>query len=159
MRVTNYSETELKKRVSVWEQRQFLAPWGGGLARRGRERQPSVAAHSIWMTLYVIHNTHFSSLNLWFQIILGEENNWPVSNVKVNRQNRRPKVRHRWQGGNPPSRDWQRELLSCREERSSKIKRENPDRVHQTLSCSRRKWSRGQKLQNQIVWSPGWCCG
>ena len=53
MHVTNYSETELKNRASVWEQRQFDALWGGGPARQGRERQPSVVERSIWMTLYV----------------------------------------------------------------------------------------------------------
>ena len=31
MRMTNYSETELKNRASVWEQRQFDAPQAAGL--------------------------------------------------------------------------------------------------------------------------------
>ena len=44
----------LKNRESVWEQRQFDAPWGGGLARQGRELQQSVATRSIWMTLYLL---------------------------------------------------------------------------------------------------------
>ena len=48
----NYSETELKNRTSVCEQRQFDAPWSGGQARQGRERQSSVAAPNRWMTLY-----------------------------------------------------------------------------------------------------------
>ena len=52
MRVANYSENELKNRASVWEQRHFDAPWSGGPVRQGRERQPSVVARSIWMTLY-----------------------------------------------------------------------------------------------------------
>ena len=49
----NYSETELKNRASVCEQRQFDAPCSGGQARQGCERQPSVAAPNIWMTLYI----------------------------------------------------------------------------------------------------------
>ena len=49
----NYLETELKNRVSVCEQRQFDAPWSGGQARQGRERQPSAAMPNIWMTLYL----------------------------------------------------------------------------------------------------------
>ena len=42
----------LKNGASVCEQQQFDAPWSSGQARQGRERQPSVAAHNIWMTLY-----------------------------------------------------------------------------------------------------------
>ena len=41
-------------RASVWEQQLYEAPLGGGPASQGRERQPSVAARSIWMTLYLI---------------------------------------------------------------------------------------------------------
>ena len=48
----NYSETELKNRASVCEQQQqFDAPWSGGQARQGRERQPSVAAPNIYKWL------------------------------------------------------------------------------------------------------------
>ena len=43
----NYSETELKNRASVCEQRQFDAPWSGGQARQDRERQQSVAVPNI----------------------------------------------------------------------------------------------------------------
>ena len=42
----------LKNGASVCEQWQFDAPWSGGQARQCRERQPSVAAPNIWMTLY-----------------------------------------------------------------------------------------------------------
>ena len=31
----------------------YKALLGGGSASQGRERQPSIAAHSIWMTLYM----------------------------------------------------------------------------------------------------------
>ena len=48
MRVTNYSETGLKLTVSVWEQRQYDTPLAGRQAIQGRERQPYVAARSIW---------------------------------------------------------------------------------------------------------------
>ena len=37
--------------VSVWEQRQYGAPLVGGQDSQGRERQPSVAARSIWEAL------------------------------------------------------------------------------------------------------------
>ena len=50
MRVTNYSETQLK---CVWEQRQYDAPLAGRQARQGRERQPSIAARTIWKALYI----------------------------------------------------------------------------------------------------------
>ena len=45
--------TEMK--VSVWEQRQYDVPLGGRKANQGRERQPYVAARSIWEDLYVEH--------------------------------------------------------------------------------------------------------
>ena len=48
MRVTTYSETELKNSECLG-----AAAVGGGPAMQGRERQPSFAARSIWMTLYV----------------------------------------------------------------------------------------------------------
>ena len=38
--------------LSVWEQRQYDAPLVGRQANQGRERQPSVAARSIWEALY-----------------------------------------------------------------------------------------------------------
>ena len=40
--------------VSVWEQRQYDAPLVGRQASQGREGQPSVAARSIWETLYMM---------------------------------------------------------------------------------------------------------
>ena len=39
-------------RVSVWKQRHYDGPLTGQRARQGRERQPSVCARSIWITLY-----------------------------------------------------------------------------------------------------------
>ena len=38
--------------VCVWEQLKYDAPLAGRQASQGREQQPSVAARSIWMTLY-----------------------------------------------------------------------------------------------------------
>ena len=38
--------------MSVWEQRQYDAPLAGRQASQGRERQPSVAARSIWEAVY-----------------------------------------------------------------------------------------------------------
>ena len=58
----NYSETELKNRASVCEQRQFNAAWSGGQARQGRERQPSIAERNIWMTLYYLTGRNISFL-------------------------------------------------------------------------------------------------
>ena len=55
----------LKNRVCVWEQRQYDAPLGGGPASQGREQQPSVAVHSIWMTLYLL-NYPFSLIKVYF---------------------------------------------------------------------------------------------
>ena len=51
MRVTNYLKTELNNRVSVWKQRQYDALLASWQASQGRERQPSVAAGSIWEAL------------------------------------------------------------------------------------------------------------
>ena len=41
-----------KRTSSVWEQHQYDAPLAGRQASQGRERQPSVAALSIWEALY-----------------------------------------------------------------------------------------------------------
>ena len=44
--------------VSVWKQRQYDAPLAGRQASQGRERQPSVAARSIWVAMsYYIHES------------------------------------------------------------------------------------------------------
>ena len=51
-KITGIAVTE--KRTNVCEQRQFDAAWSGGQDRQGRERQPSVVARIIWMTLYII---------------------------------------------------------------------------------------------------------
>ena len=40
-------------RESVWKQRHYDGPLTGQWAHQGREWQPSVCAHSIWMTLYI----------------------------------------------------------------------------------------------------------
>ena len=40
-----------ENRVSVWEQRQYDAPLAGRQTSQDRERQPSVAARSIWEAL------------------------------------------------------------------------------------------------------------
>ena len=45
-------------RASVGKQRHYDGPLTGQRARQGRERQPSVCARSIWMTLY-FHLTFF----------------------------------------------------------------------------------------------------
>ena len=55
MCVTIYSETELNEE-SVWEQRLYANPLVGRPASQGRERQPSVAARSVWGALYVFFN-------------------------------------------------------------------------------------------------------
>ena len=43
--------TLTEKQSDVCEQRHYEAPLGGGSASQGRERQPSEAARSIWITL------------------------------------------------------------------------------------------------------------
>ena len=57
--------SDWKKGASVCEQRQFNAPWNGGQARQGRERQPSVAAPNIWMTLYIMKLFQYSVIHLY----------------------------------------------------------------------------------------------
>ena len=42
--------------MSIWEQRHYDGPLSGQQASQGRERQPSVCACSIWMTLYKKEN-------------------------------------------------------------------------------------------------------
>ena len=44
----------LNNRVSVWKQRHYDGPLSGQRASQGRERQPSVCAHSIWMTVVLL---------------------------------------------------------------------------------------------------------
>ena len=50
--------------MSVWEQRQYDAPLVGRQTRQGHERQPSVAAHSIWEALYN-QNFVIIGLSVW----------------------------------------------------------------------------------------------
>ena len=38
--------------MSEWKQCEYNGPLAGQQASQGRERQPSQAAHSIWMTLF-----------------------------------------------------------------------------------------------------------
>ena len=49
--------------MRVWKQRQSDGPPTGQRASQGRERQPSVCARSIWMTLY-LKNLQIFSLNI-----------------------------------------------------------------------------------------------
>ena len=65
----NYSETELKNRASVCEQRQFDALWSGGQARQGCEQQPSVATRNIWMTVH--EKVQYFGPLLWIWVVPG----------------------------------------------------------------------------------------
>ena len=49
----NYRYYSDWKQSSVCEQRQYKAPLDGRSASQSRERQPSEAARTIWMTLYI----------------------------------------------------------------------------------------------------------
>ena len=53
-------------RVSVWEQRQYADPLVGKPTSQGRERQPSLAARSIWEALY-IWKCYSTSASVWMQ--------------------------------------------------------------------------------------------
>ena len=52
--------------VSVWEQRQYDAPLVGRQASQDRERQQSVAAHSVWEVLYVCSELTMLLFSVWW---------------------------------------------------------------------------------------------
>ena len=77
--------------MSVWNQSEYNSPLAGQQASKGCERQPSVCARSIWMTLYNEHLKGSAKVlkDVWnqllnqFLITLSIPNRWRKSIVRV----------------------------------------------------------------------------